>query len=367
MSKIGAAVIGLGGMGQHDVETLQQGAGESVTKVTGYDVAAGACAKARERFGIRTYDTIDEVWRDPGVQLVYICTSNASHVPLAVAALAAGKAVMCEKPFGRDEQELAALRDAVRRTGGWFHPGFECRHYSRLYREIKGIIDSGEIGTLVHMNHTYVLQPWSNAGAWRQSLAETGGLFPEKLCHYVDLPRWWDGTPIVRFFAAKSPNIIPGFELIDNVELTYEFESGCLAHLAFMMGPAFESRMAVDPELARKMRRTDEFFICGYVFVGTEGGITADLWAREMRVFHHAGKPGLGRPSAMVRMRTWEEADDFVEFHNTWEQNIDVARRVACGEPPAVTINEAAESMRFCFACEQALKEPWQVREWDSR
>jgi len=352
--KIGAAVIGLGGMGRWDVETLQNGARDVVAEVTGYDICPETMRRAQEAYGIRTHDSLDQLWADETVQLVYICTSNASHVPLAIAAVEVGKAVMCEKPFGLNREDTIALCRAVRCHDGWFQPGFECRNYSRLYKEIKDIIDSGEIGNLVHINQLYVLQPWSRAG-WRASKQEAGGFFQEKLCHYVDLPRWWADSSIAEFVAVKAPNVTPDFELIDNVELSYRFETGCVAHLSFLSGPAYESRMTVDPELAQKIKRLDEFFVCQYVFVGTEGGITADLWSREMRLFHHDGKGGLERCSEIVRLRTWDENDDFLEFHNTWDQNLDIARRVAAGQPPLLDVWTAAETMLFCFACEDAL------------
>jgi predicted dehydrogenase len=68
--------------------------------------------QAAERLGIaRFYSTGEEAIDDPSVSVIHVCTPNASHFPLAMAALDAGKHVICEKPLAtsaRDAQALAA-------------------------------------------------------------------------------------------------------------------------------------------------------------------------------------------------------------------------------------------------------------------
>lgn len=106
-----------------------------------------------------------------------------------------------------------------------------------LYVRMKEIIDSGEIGRVRHIRFTYCLQPFEE-GSWRNDAGLSGCLYAEKLCHYVDLPRWWLGKRVVRFFSIKAPNVIPYCKIPDNALCAYEFEDGTLSQLSFMYGPA---------------------------------------------------------------------------------------------------------------------------------
>src|SRR5688572_25731363 len=63
---------------------------------------ASARAAADELGADRAFDSADELVRDHGVDVVHVCTPNNLHLPLAEAALAAGKHVICEKPLAVD-------------------------------------------------------------------------------------------------------------------------------------------------------------------------------------------------------------------------------------------------------------------------
>jgi len=97
---------------------------ESVTKARNADLYAicdvaddlverMACTHGPEK----TFHDYDEMLADPGLEAVIIATSDAFHVPAALAALEAGKHVLCEKPLGVSVEEVEALKEAVRRSG----------------------------------------------------------------------------------------------------------------------------------------------------------------------------------------------------------------------------------------------------------
>lgn len=115
-----------------------------------------------------------------------------------------------------------------------------------------------------------------------------------------------------------------------------------------------------DGELLSRQRH--EGYRLYYQLVGTEGALEANVFFRELRVFHHPGKPGQAK-SNLVRVESWEPEEDHLWFHNTADEKKDVARRAALGLPPAIDPEDAAETMRLCFAFETAAEGPRQVVE----
>jgi len=359
--KIGVAVVGVGSNGGGAVEAAC--ANEHVGRVIGVDIDPAAGSWARKKFGLEIVRELAPVLADPGIHLVFISTPNATHAAIGKQAIEAGKAVCMEKPMGVNWTETEALLAAVRKTGGFLQVGFECRNYSRLYVDVKKILDSGEIGQLRHINCQYSLSPWGK-DCWHYRRDAAGGIFQEKLCHYVDLPRWWTGSPVRRFFCAKAANVMPYYEIADNVELTCQFANGVVSHLTFVYGAAGEgSGDLVNTDRLDKQRH--EGYRLSYQLIGTEGAVEANVFWRELRVFHHPGKPGLGDKSKMVRKTQWIKHEDNLQFHNTADEKRDVIRRVAEGLPPALAPEDAAETMRLCYAAEEALESgEWKIVEF---
>lgn len=64
----------------------------------------------------------------------------------------------------------------------------------------------------------------------------------------------------------------------------------------------------------------------------------------------------------MVLVEKWDKYDDHIYFHNTTEQNLDIVKRVVCGEKPIIDIEDAVETMRLCLEfSEAAEKNDWKV------
>lgn len=363
--KINIAIIGCGGMGWTDIETMLDS--EYVSSITGFEPNETRAKQTKDKFGIALTQNIDKIWDDKNIKLVYITSPGACHTEQAVAAMQAGKSVMLEKPMGISKRDLEMVLTAQKETGTFLQVGFECR-YSKLYKRIKEIINSGEIGELKHVNFNYHMSPypyseysWKN---WKFTQKDAGGMFQEKLCHYVDLVRWWVGKPVVRFFSTKASNTIPYYQIPDNMQSTYEFKNGVISHLTFMMQVAEsgnENLMSKKIDIADQVNDGHKL---SYVLVGTEGALEASVFHRELRVFHHPGKKGLNGKAHMVRVEKWNKADDHFYFHNTTDQNLDIVRRVVQKLPPAIAPEDAGESMRLCFEMEDAaINGTWKIVE----
>lgn len=359
MGKISAAVLGCGGMGRTIIEHIS--GSPYLESVIGYDISEDSLQKIKEIFPIELTTDLNRVLDDPDIQLVYIASPNVTHTQLAIQALRAGKAVMTEKPSGISNGQIDALLEAQRETNGFIQVGLELR-YSKLYVMAKKYIDSGEIGRLVNVHFTYSMPPYVKE-SWRIRKEFSGGMCLEKLCHYIDLVRWWNGSRVQEYIATSAPNVIPHFEIKDNIHVSYRFENGTVSQLFFIMtaAPGYNTNLLKEDE---DLSDEDKMgYKLNYVITGTEGSIEIDVFQRELRLYHHPGKPGHKAASVVLTSRyKWDKSEDHLHFHDTLTQNRDILYRVAVGLPPSISLEDASETMRLCIEFENAsLRQPWEV------
>lgn len=130
------------------------------------------------------------------VDLVDICTSNVTHMPIAVAAARAGKHVLCEKPIAINADEARQMLDAAREAGVRHMVAFNYRRVPAILLA-KQLIDEGKIGTIRHFNAVYY-QDWlvdpTFHMVWRHDVKEGGsGAHGDTNAHTVDLARFLVG------------------------------------------------------------------------------------------------------------------------------------------------------------------------------
>lgn len=157
------------------------------------DVGDELAAEAAERFGFER-GTSD--WRsiveDPEIDIVDIATPNDSHAEIAVAAAAAGKHIICEKPLARTGEEALPMYEAVQRAGVVNMVAFNYRRTPAVALA-KRYIEEGAIGRVLSFRGTY-LQDWSADPAgplsWRFQKGIAGsGAVGDIATHVVDLAR----------------------------------------------------------------------------------------------------------------------------------------------------------------------------------
>jgi len=157
MDRIRTAVIGTGFMGRVHLEALRR-----VENVDVVEVAATSLDKAREAGAgynvLNVTGDWQDVVRDPSIDAVHITTPNASHFPIAKAALEAGKHVLCEKPLAMSVAEAQALTDlaaARKLRGGLNH---NLRYYP-MVQQMRAMREAGEFGDILVVQGTYS-QDW---------------------------------------------------------------------------------------------------------------------------------------------------------------------------------------------------------------
>ncbi len=329
-----------------------------VTAIVAYDPSPTSLRLALEAGAVRATADLQEVLDDPEVALVFITAANHAHHDLAIAALRAGKAVMCEKPMATTLEEATAMVEEAERLGQFLQIGYELR-YSRLYSTIKEWIDRGDLGEIRNIQCNYICGEFWGRDSWRIYAKGSGTMFGEKLCHYVDLPRWWVGSEVEEVYSLSSPNVIPYYEIRDNYQATYRFANGAASHLTFMM--PFASTSEGDPLQDRIDQQKDDGHELRYLVMGSKGGAATDLFRRTIRRWVY-GENEKGFTSTIVEEIRWKPEEDHLFYHNTFDQTHDIVQRVAQGLPPRLSPRDALETMKLCSAADLSVNEGRTVR-----
>jgi predicted dehydrogenase len=184
-------------------------------------------AEAATRFG---FEKSTSDWRtvvsDPEVDVVDIATPNHLHADIAIAALEAGKHVICEKPLARTVEEAAAMYEASRRSSAVNMVAFNYRRTPAVALA-KKYIDEGAIGRILNLRATY-LQDWSadpnSPLSWRfQKKIAGSGALGDIATHIVDLARYLAGdfasvTALTSTFISERPLSSGGADSLGNAK-----------------------------------------------------------------------------------------------------------------------------------------------------
>ena len=174
--------------------------------------SAERAAEAAEKLGAdRGYDSSEELVTSDEVDVVHVCTPNHLHAPLAEAALAAGKHVICEKPLAVSAADAQRLADAAEAASGLAAVPFVYR-YNPVVFEARERVRSGRTGPVRLMHGTY-LQDWllrEDDDNWRVE-ADLGGpsrAFADIGSHWCDLAEFVSAHRIARL-SARALTALP--------------------------------------------------------------------------------------------------------------------------------------------------------------
>ncbi|MDA0990067.1 MAG: Gfo/Idh/MocA family oxidoreductase [Verrucomicrobia bacterium] len=128
------------------------------------------------------------------VDVVLVCTPPHVHAEISLAAMTAGKHVLCEKPLTRTVAEAESLVDAARQAGVVLKCGFNHRHHPAIW-EAHRLLTAGHIGAPVFARCRYGIIPREDYhNEWRADPTQAaGGQFIEQGSHAIDLFRWFLG------------------------------------------------------------------------------------------------------------------------------------------------------------------------------
>ena len=201
------------------------------------DVDAARLASVGEEFSIpRRTQSFDEVLRMDDVDIVDICTPAALHLGQILAALAAGKEIVCEKPLVGSLAEIDQVITAEKAAAGRVMPVFQYR-FGNGVQKAKRIIESGIVGkpylatveTAWKRSAKYYETPWRG----RREI-ERGGVLLMHAIHSHDLMTWLMG-PVASVFARIATRVNP-IEVEDCAVASLVMQSRALVSLAATLG-----------------------------------------------------------------------------------------------------------------------------------
>ena len=303
-----------------------------------------------ERPGVVTCADYREVAEDPDVDVVYVCTPNQYHVEQAIACLQSGKHVFLEKPMVVRREEAAPLLEAEEKSGKTLAVDFELRYSLLTGPRVRQVIDSGEIGRLVGVNVEHYRGAWieEGRGSWRTKPELSGGLFFMEVCHAVDLVRSWLGE-VTEVQTFKMENVLPHYRIPDNVDAHLLFENGTVARLS--TAHARSARCRDDYPDWEAAGHHDTISI-----VGTKGSLMLDIWKVTLTVFRLEEYPrGSGGVRVkFVRCEDYSQRESHELHHDSGGYLADFIRRMAGGEGPLQTAQDAWRTHAVCLAAEES-------------
>jgi predicted dehydrogenase len=197
--------------------------------------------------GIPTHGSYESVLADPAVDAVYVSLPNALHKQATLAALAAGKHVLCEKPIGLDAAEAEQMFDAAARHGRMLVEAFMFRCHP-VTLAVQRAVAAGAIGQVRLVRSSFCYRTTKIAGNVRFDRSLGGGCLMDVGCYCVNLSRLFAGAEPTGTSAAAT---FHSTGVDDGIVGTLSFPNGVLA--------SFTCNMAAQADNTAYICGTDGF------------------------------------------------------------------------------------------------------------
>ena len=240
MKKYRWGIVGTGRMCRTFCQALGTLKNAEIAAVCGH---SGDKAKQfAAEFGVKAYyDDVMTMAQEADVDIVYIATPHTDHADSALAAIACGKAVLCEKPVALNARQAEAVIDAAKKKQVFFMEAMWTRFLPAVIKA-KEWIDEGIIGDVKEISATFFNRTAYNISDRRISPALGGGALLDLGVYPLFLAQWllggrpidvrsqavhcengidWQSVAVMRFYNGGSATVSSGFEYsADHAEIT---------------------------------------------------------------------------------------------------------------------------------------------------
>ncbi len=206
---------------------------------------ADAARNYADRHGIAlAYDSYEKLLSDPGIDLVYNALPPAGHAEWSIAALKAGKHVLCEKPIAMNVAQARAMYATARESGRILMEAFHDR-YHPVFQHLMALKKDGLLEGVRHVKAEFYVNIPFDEKSIRHDPTQGGGCMMDLGCY----PLHW-----LRSFFASEPEILSASAkktpLGVDESMTAELRFGSVAAtlIADIARPPFEARLRVDTE-----------------------------------------------------------------------------------------------------------------------
>ncbi len=193
--KLGVLIHGAGWVSTQHIQAFTQNPDSEVVAISSRTLSS-AQKRADEAglTGIGVYDDLDRALQQEGIDIVAVCTPQHVHCENVLAAAAAGKHLVIEKPIGNSLDELRQMRDAVRAAGVQSVVSFVLR-WNPMFKHIKSLIADGTVGDVFSVEADYLHNISSFWSGWEDARRKDQGVSAHLVggCHAIDAVRWFAG------------------------------------------------------------------------------------------------------------------------------------------------------------------------------
>ena len=231
MEKVRLGILGVGNMGTAHLKNIKEGKCPEIEVTAVCDLKQDRLDYVKENYGdgIALYKDAEEMMSSGLIDALLVAVPHYDHPRFVMAGIEKGLHVMCEKPAGvytKHVKEMNAYAKAHNvKFGMMFNQRTNC-----LFRKMKEIIDSGELGEIRRTNWIitdwYRPQAYYDSGNWRATWkGEGGGVLLNQCPHNLDLWQWICGMPkkVTAFMQFGKWHDI---EVEDDVTAVVEYENG---------------------------------------------------------------------------------------------------------------------------------------------
>ena len=231
---VNLGLIGCGGVTQRwHVPALKRISDIRVLAVT--DLLESEARRVASQFGSMVCRSAEEVVSHPGIDAVAICLPPEWHVPIALAAMAAGKGVFIEKPLAVSHDKIETLMEQAVLMRVPAVVGYNLRWHPSVLR-IKSALDAGVLGKVLLIRSIFTNPVYREADlpAWRRRRAEGGGVLHDLAAHHVDLWRFLFSAELAEIDATA----VDGAGQDETAAITARLTNGSVISAAFSAGTA---------------------------------------------------------------------------------------------------------------------------------
>jgi predicted dehydrogenase len=208
--KIGIGVVGTGAIASAHAAAVREHGGAEIVAV--FDTVSERAEHAARELGVsRAAASLEELLLDDAVDAVIVATPPFAHAEAAIAALEAGKHVLCEKPLAHSVDEAQRIVRAADASSAFLACCSGRPRCTPAHQEARRLIDSGELGDVYHVRYSYFLlrnrpgHHWARQSSWflDRSLAG-GGALTDLGTYAIDGTLWLLGNPEVVSVTAQT-------------------------------------------------------------------------------------------------------------------------------------------------------------------
>lgn len=244
MKKVKVGIIGAGSISEVHIAGYK--ALENVELYAVCDINEERAKSCAEKNGFKhIFTDYDEMLKLADLDAVSVCTWNSVHAPATIAALKAGKHVLCEKPMAMNAAQAMEMEKAAKESGKTLMIGF-VRRFGNDTKVLKDFIDDGMMGDTYYAKATYLRRAGSPGGWFSNREFSGGGPLIDLGVHVIDLVRYLMGRPkavsvygttFSKLGARNNLKNVGGWRASDNGEV-FNVEDLALATIKFDNGAA---------------------------------------------------------------------------------------------------------------------------------